>query len=84
MLVFDGDCEYEVESKDVYSRFPDVSIYKGKQLKGRVKQTYLKGEKIFDWEDPSVLQNLNKGKVMKRSDYFSKESNRSENVSTTT
>ena len=44
IVVFDPDYEKEITEADIYSRFKEVSIYKGKTLKGRVKSTYLRGQ----------------------------------------
>ena len=54
-LIFDPDSSELISSQDIYSRHKDVCIYKGRTLKGRIVETYLKGEVIFNNSDPNVL-----------------------------
>jgi dihydroorotase-like cyclic amidohydrolase len=58
-----------VTDEEILSRYPEVNIYNGKSLKGRVKATYLGGTKIFSKDDKNLVEKLNLGKVLKRSDY---------------
>jgi dihydroorotase-like cyclic amidohydrolase len=43
IVVFDPDVEYEVGDKDIFSKYPEISIYKNRKLRGKVVATYLNG-----------------------------------------
>ncbi len=63
-MVFDPDEEYVVQEEHIYSRYPEVSIYKGKTLRGRVVHTYLRGEHIV--KDAKVVESKRVGTVLRR------------------
>jgi allantoinase len=46
-VVFDPDAQFTVTADDLYFRHA-VTPYLGKQLRGRVVQTYLRGEMVFE------------------------------------
>jgi dihydroorotase-like cyclic amidohydrolase len=43
LVIFDPEAQTEVGTKDIHNRHPEVCIYKGKTLYGKVKETYLGG-----------------------------------------
>ena len=47
-----------------------MSAYKGRELRGRILATFLKGDLIFDFEDSSVIENCNNGRLMKRKEFI--------------
>ena len=69
LVVFDPDREVEILDKDIYNRYPEVCIYRGKRLMGKVKETYLRGNLIFSDSNPRVLKDTTNGRVLKRLDY---------------
>ncbi len=69
ILVFDPYTEKTVSAKDIQSRYPEVSIYKGKELKGQVKATFLRGEKIYSDDEPELLNQLQRGRVLRKENF---------------
>ncbi|MFL5330621.1 MAG: allantoinase AllB [Gemmataceae bacterium] len=47
LVVFDPDGEFVVDAKKLFHRYP-ITPYEGRQLRGVVTTTYLRGKKIFD------------------------------------
>jgi len=48
-IVFDPEQSFVITEKDIKSKHPTLSPYIGLELKGRVEQTYLKGQKVWDY-----------------------------------
>jgi allantoinase len=46
-VVFEPETEFEVTQENLYYRHP-VSAYLGEKLRGKVRATYLRGNKVFD------------------------------------
>ena len=72
IVVFDLDEEREVREEDIFNRFPEVCIYKGKKLFGKVKETYLRGNLVFSESDKSILEQKFEGIVLRKADFHGK------------
>ena len=51
LIIFDPDYDNEITERQIFNRYPEVCIYKGKKLRGKVKQTYLRGNLIYSGDD---------------------------------
>jgi allantoinase len=49
-IVFDPEAILVITPQDVKSKFPELNPYIGVELKGRVEQTYLKGQRVWDYK----------------------------------
>ena len=79
LVVFDPDREVEILEQDIHNRYPEVCIYRGKRLMGKIKETFLRGSLIFSDSNSTVLKDTTKGKVLKRLDYKILDNNYSNN-----
>lgn len=68
-VVFDPESNYKVEEKDIKSRFAEVSIYNRRELKGKVLNTFLRGEMIFDHSKEELVKTKTEGRVLMRKEF---------------
>ncbi len=47
LVVFDDGCDYTVRAEDILYR-NKITPYEGKQVRGRVERTYVRGHKVFE------------------------------------
>ena len=57
-----------MRDEDIYNKYKEVCIYRGKEIYGKVVGTYLRGEKIYCTYDRCVMEGKNCGRVLKRKD----------------
>ncbi len=67
LCIFDPKASTKVEDNTIFSRYPQISIYRGKQLNGRVKATYLQGSLVYN--DITHFENPATGQILKKCDF---------------
>lgn len=55
-----------MRDEDIYSKYKEVCIYRGREMRGRIVRTYLRGEMIYNGEERSVMEGKNCGRIIKR------------------